>query len=95
MEYCVRYGSRTLFRAEAGWPSFALMAAKQFVIHLFARVKQMGTDSDAAGKQHARGLLRPCLKTPSIGTNGEMEHNGKTDSNWLEIHDIDQTVLRT
>ena len=50
---CARYGSRTLFRAEAGWPSFTLMADKHIVTY-FARVKQMGTDRDAEGKQNVR-----------------------------------------
>jgi len=61
---CARYGSRALFRTEAGWPSFALMAAKHIATY-FARVKQMGDDRDATGKEHVTSDVRP-VKTPLL-----------------------------
>ena len=50
---CSKFGFGALFRAEAGWPSFKLMAAKHVVMY-FSRVKQMLPDQDAKGELHAR-----------------------------------------
>jgi hypothetical protein len=78
---CARYGSRTLFRAEAGWPSFVLMATKHRATY-FARVNLMEDDKDAAGVQHVRpvkALLEDTIDRQTVGDGTQRQNRRQRD----------------